>query len=431
MRSGSLESAQAMHESDALALASPSLRDVTSQVTDEAGVNVDQPGVVATHSSGVLSVASQSLRGVANPDVDEEVPDTGEEARVPSLDLVTDALWASLTPDEGKQLSRMLQAASMLQQQIAANGLAVTDLQHEVEALERSCRLCERRAAVEWEGASAAAQQTSRAQREASTWAQKQGLCRTPAALTPSSIVALKQELVQTEGQRERLQRECEKHDVWLESLREVYDLRARSRADLGEMEASMQLQGKQVVRLQQEEALRVVAELEDQAAHQDIVHEGRAMELHTLVDGAVGRRDALLRELAAVKGDLADKQQESTALLQELAEARRDAEWQEEQVRGAVCRVEASPLRELLELAEELDESDEAEIEDDIRRVQAECRQLQHECAAAHRALDRKQAEAERWQSWSPPAAEVPTTREAEADPSHVTSDCAPFWLD
>jgi len=331
----------------------------------------------------------------AVPSIDVEAANTDPPRKADPLDCLTAELFEAMTSEEGARLQGMLQAVGLLKQQVEANEYLISGLEEQLAGNEKACRSVERRTLQAKDAARIAAEIQRKANQEITKWTRKR-----------AEIERLREDA----SNSETLQHEWKSLELQRNQLLDTHRAHSQRRA-AGKRVDSLRSQHAykmEVARATHADRLAVFhvgladeisaseSTREAEVSHMRVVHEGRVVEFSTALDAAVRRRDFLCREKEDGVNELTARRDEGVALQQECADARKDVLHYVGEVKEAQWRAEEAPFADLLELAEAIDED--PHLEEDIEDLQSRCRQLQRECERTHQALEKKQAEADRW---------------------------------
>lgn len=314
------------------------------------------------------------------------------------LRLCEQKFWAALTLDEAERMRSLLQAVALFQQQVAENEILITDLQDQTSGKERACRATQRRTQQAGEEAQRAKAQESRHLEEIARWSRK---CTQIKGLGDEAIGtdALRARVESMQAERERLREQKAGYEKRYADAQHIDALRADRKLSVEAHKAAHAEDLAALVPVQTAEISELETKYDKEMSQLQIVHSGQSAELNAALEGAARRRDAHGRERDDAQREHDARQQENVLLHQDCSDERQEVLHFSTEVKEAMWRAEAaSPYGDLLELAEA--EGSDSETEEYAEDLRLRCRQLQRECARTHDALDKKQAEAERWRS-------------------------------
>lgn len=334
-------------------------------------------------------------------------PDTDSSCLTTDIGTWEVNLWKRLSDEQIAQVQGMLQFCCMLRNQIAQNERDIEEIHDQFDSRDSTCQRLQRRTQQAAREVEAARKVEKQKLQELAKWTHKCSQCDTG----PGAVSMLREQRDRLEAEHDHLRNtELPHAQQQLNSLRDrLASCQDRAQMDSQvlllqekhdqEVKALMAEQREELasVELQQaREMARVEFEHAVETSSLSALHAQDAPGLRAAVEDALERRDTLCSERDAVAEELASRQDENSRLQKQSSAARCTMVELSDKVREAMWNArETLWLQELLEIAED---DSQADLEDDIYELRQTCRQLERECSLGFDAVQKKQAEAERW---------------------------------
>jgi predicted nucleic acid-binding Zn-ribbon protein len=307
-------------------------------------------------------------------------------SEVNSLHAKEERFWAALTPADAHKLRGMLQAAELYQQHLQENEHKINDLHGDVERKERTYRTLRRRVQQASQSLCSAEEHHASLEEEYEHWGRR-------AERHKATDVDLSSLQVRQSNLKEELQRLHEQAGSTREHLIELrlrldtsLPLREERKARMLELEAA---HDRSIVSLR--------AELDEQRG---AVRAAEISRLQAELQDARLRTKCLAKEHSSIMEDLQYQQREGTRLHRQCAEARDEVLDLAAQAR--LCLEDPRIASQLDVDADGMTflplPGDDPDLDVELDEVHRQSRSLERECQRTFDALERKQAECQRW---------------------------------
>jgi len=367
-----------------------------------------------------------------------------KEVRQRQAAVQEEAFWAALTPQEAERVQGMLQAIGLYQQHLQHNERVIDDLSGQIAGGERRLRALRRKVQQASQDADLAREQEANFSDEVVRWNNK----RERYESSGSNVLAARAEYAAAHSECSRFREELEPLKAQLQWMQErLGDFGRRSRdqesnlqtlaSDNKQALASVSLQHFEEMSAlqaqQTEELSKLEVDLQSEVSTLHSQNADEASRLRCILDDVNRRMERLRQERDEATDHFLSQQREGARLQQQYADAREEVLDLASQV-----RTYQSAPRVASQLGFSLDGSmaslsflplpgDDPNLDAELEEIRRQCKLLERECSRTHDALERKQAECERWRRRSL----EPATRQQPLSPiSAGTRWLEPFTL-